>query len=82
MNRTAPLPQRILASVATAATAVLLVVAGAVPASARPDPGETRVIPVGTSTPPCPLERVGAQYVRCDDLTGNGVPAPAWVAES
>lgn len=82
MNRNAPLPQHVLPTVATVATAVLLVVAGAVPASARPDPGEARVIPVETSTTPCPLERVGAQYVRCDDLTGNGVPAPAWVAES
>ena len=25
--------------------------------------------------------RVGAQHVRCDDLTGNGVPAPGWVAQ-
>jgi hypothetical protein len=29
----------------------------------------------------CSLQRVGTQYVRCDDNTGNGVPAPAWVPE-
>jgi len=28
-----------------------------------------------------PLERVGTQFVRGDDLTGNGVTAPLWVAE-
>jgi hypothetical protein len=26
-----------------------------------------------------PLERVGTQFVRGDNLTGAGVPAPAWV---
>ena len=26
-----------------------------------------------------PLERLGTQYLRGDDLTGAGVPAPAWV---
>ena len=29
----------------------------------------------------CPLDRVGTQYVRCDNLTGAGVPAPSWVPE-
>lgn len=28
---------------------------------------------------PCWLARVGTQFVRCDDLTGNGVRAPLWV---
>jgi hypothetical protein len=27
----------------------------------------------------CVLERVARQYVRCDNLTGAGVPAPLWV---
>jgi hypothetical protein len=81
MNPTATRPLRILAPVATTATALLLVVVGAAPVSARPDPGETRVSHIETSTVQCLLERVGAQYVRCDDLTGNGVPAPAWVPE-
>lgn len=30
---------------------------------------------------PCILERVARQYVRCDNLTGAGVPAPLWVPE-
>ena len=29
----------------------------------------------------CWLARVGTQFVRCDDLTGNAVPAPLWVPE-
>ena len=54
----------------------------AAPATARQDAGP----PVGattTATMPggCPLERVGTQFVRCDDLTGNGVPAPGFVPE-
>jgi len=29
----------------------------------------------------CPLERIGAQLVRCDNLTGGGVSAPDWIPE-
>jgi hypothetical protein len=29
----------------------------------------------------CPLERIGSQLVKCDNLTGNGVPAPAVVPQ-
>lgn len=29
----------------------------------------------------CPLTRIGTQFVRCDDLTGAGVPAPFWIPE-
>jgi hypothetical protein len=29
----------------------------------------------------CPLTRIGTQLVRCDLLTGAGVPAPYWVAQ-
>ena len=29
----------------------------------------------------CALARVGTQLVRCDNLTGAGVAAPAWVPE-
>lgn len=52
----------------TAATAV-----------ARQDVGER----VAATTDPtkCTLTRVGAQYVRCDYLTGNDVPAPGWVPQ-
>jgi hypothetical protein len=27
----------------------------------------------------CPLERLGDQLVRCDNLTGNGGPAPWFI---
>ena len=30
---------------------------------------------------PCTLERLGTQFVKCDDLTGAGVPAPGYVPE-
>lgn len=29
----------------------------------------------------CPLERIADQFVRCDNLTGAGVPAPSFVPE-
>jgi hypothetical protein len=29
----------------------------------------------------CLLQRVGTQFVRCDNLAGNGVEAPLWVPE-
>ena len=29
----------------------------------------------------CFLQRVRTQYVRCDDNTGNGVPAPTWIPQ-
>lgn len=29
----------------------------------------------------CPLERIGAQLVRCDNLTGGNVPAPDWIPQ-
>ncbi|TDT85912.1 hypothetical protein DFO47_101331 [Arthrobacter sp. AG258] len=29
----------------------------------------------------CPLERIGSQLVRCDNLTGTGAEAPAWIPE-
>ena len=79
MYPTAALPHRILSTVGVS---LVLVAGGATTASARPDPGESRVIPVETSSHHCLLERVGTQYVRCDDLTGNGVPAPVWVPGS
>ncbi len=50
----------------------------ATPATALEDPGP----PAGTATQTmfqCPLERVGTQLVRCDDLTGNGATAPAYI---
>lgn len=52
---------------------------GAGPAAARQDAGSAaaRVGHIGE----CFLVRLGTQYERCDDNTGNGVPAPAWVPE-
>lgn len=29
----------------------------------------------------CPLERIGTQLVRCDNLTGAGAEAPFWFSE-
>ena len=50
----------------------------AVPAAARQDPGA----PIQQASPlTCLLERVGDQLVRCDLLTGNGVPAPTYIPE-
>ena len=52
----------------------LCIVAG--PAAARQDsgPNAPRINQAHRS-----LARVGIQYVVGDDLTGNGVPAPAWI---
>ena len=36
---------------------------------------------VPTSYTDCPLERIGTQLVRCDNLTGAGVEAPFWIPE-
>jgi len=77
--------QQFTRSLALGATAVLIALAlgtGAGPAAARQDAGPTvtHVGHVGHAGQ-CLLERVGTQYVRCDDNTGNGVPAPAWVRE-
>jgi hypothetical protein len=59
-------------------TTVIVLALGAVPAAAKQDPGpaETFVEQIF-----CAIERVGTQYTACDNLTGNGVPAPAWVDE-
>ncbi|HEV7194630.1 MAG TPA: hypothetical protein VGN19_01705 [Pedococcus sp.] len=55
----------------------------ALPAAARPDPGPkpTTNQQATTSEGYCPLERIGRQLIRCDNLTGNGVSAPLWVPE-
>lgn len=73
---------RMLLATASALVAVALT---ALPASARQDAGPTEK-PSASSTSSttdgrCPLRRVGSQLVRCDNLTGNGVAAPAWVLE-
>ena len=74
--------QQLTRGLALTTTAILTALAlgtGAGPAAARQDPGSAAA-PVSRPGG-CLLERIGTQYVRCDDNTGNGVPAPAWVPE-
>jgi hypothetical protein len=64
------------------AVAAATIIAGlvAIPAAARPDPGDPTT-PRFSSHDSCQLSRIDTQLVRCDDLTGGGVPAPVWVPE-
>jgi hypothetical protein len=72
---------RLLARCAAAAAATTIIAGlAAIPATARPDPGPP-VPDRFSSDDSCLLSRVGTQYVKCDNLTGAGVPAPAWVPE-
>jgi hypothetical protein len=71
--------------IATAA-AILTIAAGsiAVPAAARPldpDPAPRHMIAFPDSPMYCPLRRIDRQLVRCDSLTGAGVPAPLFIPE-
>ncbi|HYN68562.1 MAG TPA: hypothetical protein VES93_16895 [Ornithinibacter sp.] len=88
----ATLVTRRAAALVLAACATLAVGAG--PAAARPEAGpaltgagqpgqDTRSAPVDATSDGhgCALRRVDTQYVRCDDNSGNGVPAPAWIPE-
>lgn len=61
------------------ATTILVIGLGALPAAARQDQGTAE--PTAAASYFCALQRVGTQFVACDNLTGNGVPAPAWVDE-
>jgi hypothetical protein len=74
MNRT----QLLARCSAAAAAATIIAGLTATPAAARPDPGDL-ISPRFSSY--CALNRIGTQLVRCDDLTGGGVPAPVWVPE-
>ena len=58
-------------------TAATVVVAPA----AHGDDVLTTITATSSSDEVCPLRRVGRHLVRCDDLTGAGVPAPTWVPE-
>jgi hypothetical protein len=58
-------------------TALAALGVGAGPATAQQDRGPAA--PRVGHQDECFLQRVGTQYVRCDDNTGNGVPAPAWI---
>ena len=64
---------------ATVAAAFVVLGLGATSSSARQDPGPP--VADGGHGSACSLERVGTQFVRCDDLTGNGVPAPGYIPE-
>jgi hypothetical protein len=66
---------------AAAAATIMLAGLTAIPVVARPDPGELVQVQDSSGYPNCPLSRIGTQPVRCDYLTGAGVPAPAFVAE-
>jgi len=76
MNTSSTMSRRVSAA---AATALLLTAALALPASARQDPGQPSAASGPTGNQRCSLARVGSQFVACDYLTGNGVPAPAWM---
>ena len=81
-NTSRPQSHRTLRGIVTTIAATALVVGlAALPASARQDPGQTNSPSQANSAHFCTPERVGTQYVACDNLTGNGVPAPAWVRE-
>ena len=68
--------RRVLSALTVTALAIALT---ALPAAARPESGPS----TGPQQDPyrCALQRVDTQFVGCDNLTGNGVPAPAWVDE-
>ena len=69
-------------NIAVAAGTTVVIALSALPAAARQDPGRIEPpAPPTTAVHFCPLERVGTQFVACDNLTGNGVPAPRWVHE-
>ncbi len=65
---------------AASAAFLVFLLAGSGAASAIPEPGPVRP---STHAPNaqknCPLERIGSQLVRCDDLTGAGAHAPSQV---
>jgi hypothetical protein len=57
---------------------VLLLLGGWLPVATAspPDPPQRTAFAAG-----CPLQRIGTQLVRCDNLTGSGVRAPSWIPE-
>jgi hypothetical protein len=75
MNRT----QLLLRCSAAAAAATIIAGLAAIPATARPEPGPA--VPDRCSSYNCPLQRIGTQLVRGDNLTGAGVTAPVGVPE-
>ncbi|MFE5671739.1 hypothetical protein ACFQ58_09025 [Agromyces sp. NPDC056523] len=72
----------VTAAALVASAAALLSGIAAAPAVAIPDPGQW---PAGhvqlVDHDRCELQRVGTQFVKCDDLTGAGVAAPSYIPE-
>ncbi|NYG08102.1 hypothetical protein BJ986_002589 [Phycicoccus badiiscoriae] len=79
MNTTQQTRKTIRRTFPTITAAALLVALVALPAAAHQDPGPAPLAPPATYF--CAIQRVDTQFVGCDNLTGNGVPAPAWVGE-
>ena len=69
--------RRVLTILAALFTASLLFAGGSGQATI-PAPEDTSA---PTTYADCPLERIGTQLVRCDNLTGAGVEAPFWIPE-
>jgi hypothetical protein len=61
------------------AGAAFLSLAVAGPAGAIPEPPPSPQAVQYTDLRSCALTRIGEQFVRCDNLTGAGVPAPSWI---
>ncbi|WP_344249779.1 hypothetical protein [Isoptericola hypogeus] len=61
---------------AAAAALALTAALAPLPALAREPVATDDFLPRSAS---CPLERVGKHFVRCDNLTGDGQPAPHWI---
>jgi hypothetical protein len=60
----------------------LLALVGVAPtATAKPDPGGSGAASSADLSEYCPLRRIDTQLVRCDSLTGAGVPAPPFIRE-
>jgi hypothetical protein len=72
-----PIAATIKRGFAGAASVVLLLTIPVSLAGASPTPDQ----PPSTSPGSCPLNRIGTQFVRCDNLTGAGVPAQPWIPE-
>lgn len=79
MSSTSHNSRHVVRIVLPVATAIVVIAAGATPSSARPEAGPP-VARVGHAGE-CLLQRIGTQFVRCDNLTGNGVPAPAFISQ-
>lgn len=79
MSSTSHNSPHVVRTLAPIAAALVVIAVGATPSSARPESGPP-VARVGHAGE-CLLQRVGTQFVRCDNLTGNGVPAPAHISQ-